>query len=99
MPKTETTKPATSETTKPATNPAAAACQTGWGVLAGPLDVEPFIRHRVSKLALTAAKPEKYPSKIAVALNKAGAAIAPPPAGEPYWTGPTVSAYFGPCFK
>ena len=96
MPKTETAK---SETIATSTSPATAAHQTGWGVLAGPLDVEPFIRHRVSKLALTAAKPEKYPSKIAVALNKAGAAVAPPPAGEPYWTGPTVSAYFGPCFK
>ena len=92
MPKTNET--AKSETTIPATS-----IQTGWGVLASPADVEPFIAHRLSKLALTRAKPEKLASKIAVALNKAGREMAPPPAGEPYWTGPAVRAVYGSCFK
>jgi len=92
--KTENTKSAT-ETAKTAT----ASAQTGWGVLASPADVESFIAHRVSKLALTRAKPERFASKVAVALNKAGASIAPPPAGEPYWTGPAVRAAYPVCFK
>jgi len=94
MPKTETAKPETTTFTKPA-----ASVQTGWGVLASPADVEPFITHRLSKLALTRAKPERLASKIAVALNKAGREMAPPPAGEPYWTGPAVRAVYGSCFK
>lgn len=95
MPKTETAK---NETATSNASPAA-SIQTGWGVLASPADVEPFIAHRLSKLALTRAKPERLASKIAVALNKAGRDMAPPPAGEPYWTGPTVRAVYGSCFK
>lgn len=93
----QNTTPATGSATTTPASAGEAIPQTGWGQLASPADVEPFIRHRTAMLARTAAKPEKYPSKIAVALNKAGAAVAPPPAGEPYWTGPQVRAYFGHC--